>query len=99
MAKTQPFSFWSQVNTPIASSLVVALVLSLVGWVAFRATVIEKLDNLTITVNEIKKEQMPRTEVDSDLHGVTDRLGGDERDIAQIRRQLHDDELLFARVR
>jgi Tfp pilus assembly protein PilO len=95
-AKPAVSLWWSQFGSPVAVALVVSLIMSVFGWVAFRATVIEKLDTLTTTVNEIKKDQMPRTEIDSDLHGVTDRLGADEHRIDQMARQLHDDELLLA---
>ena len=92
-------SLWAEFGTPITVALVVSLIMSIFGWVAFRATVIEKLDTLTTTVNEIKKDQMPRTEIDSDLHGVTDRLGADEHRLDLMARQLHDDELLFGHSR
>jgi hypothetical protein len=62
-------------------------------FISFRQDVVNRLDSLTQTVQEIKKGMVPKDYVDESLHGITDRLAADERDIALIRSQLHDDEI------
>src|ERR1700736_709155 len=83
----------SKLIVAIVAPMIVALLLSVIGWVAFRATVVEKLDTLTGTVQEIKRSMVTKDYVDESLHGITDRLAADERDITLIRTQLHDDEV------
>lgn len=91
----KPVTFWTQLNTPVVSALVVAVVMSIFTWVAFRATVLVRLDNLTEAVHDIQLHMMPKDEIGSDLHGITDRLGADEHNIDLIQKQLHDDEVSF----
>lgn len=86
-----PESFWDQLNKPIASGLIIAILMSCVTWIAFRATVIARLDALTETVNEIKAQQMPRVEID-------DRLRQDERRLDQLTRQVSEDERMYFTV-
>lgn len=90
-------SVWEQAGSKlivaIVAPMVVTMLLSIFTWVAFRATVVEKLDTLSITVQEIRKSMVSKDFVDESLHGMTDRLAADERDITLIRTQLHDDEV------
>jgi Tfp pilus assembly protein PilO len=90
-------SVWEQAGSKlivaIVAPMIVTILISVFGWVAFRATVVEKLDTLTGTVQEIKRGMVSKDYVDESLHGITDRLAADERDINVIRTQLHDDEV------
>jgi hypothetical protein len=62
-------------------------------FISFRRDVVNRFDSLTQTVQEIKKGMVSKDYVDESLHGITDRLAADERDIALNRSQLHDDEM------
>ncbi|MCU1251535.1 MAG: hypothetical protein JWQ49_4564 [Edaphobacter sp.] len=90
-------SVWEQAGSKlivaIVAPMIVTILMSVFGWVAFRATVVEKLDTLTGTVQEIKRGMVSKDYVDESLRGLTERLASDERDITLIRTQLHDDEV------
>jgi hypothetical protein len=90
-------SVWEQAGSKlivaIVAPMIITMLLSVFGWVAFRAVVVEKLDTLSTTVQEIKHGMVSKDYVDESLHGITDRLAADERDITVIRTQLHDDEV------
>jgi Tfp pilus assembly protein PilO len=90
-------SAWEQAGSKlivaIVAPMIVTILLSVFGWVAFRATVLEKLDTLNGTVQEIKTGMVSKDSLNESLHGIYDRLAADERDITLIRTQLHDDEM------
>jgi hypothetical protein len=94
---TKQTSVWEQAGSKlivaIVAPMIVTILLSIFTWVAFKATVVEKLDTLSTTVQEIKHGMVSKDYVDESLHGITDRLAADERDITLIRTQLHDDEI------
>jgi hypothetical protein len=96
MAKPEP-SMWAQAGpkllVAIVAPLVISLILSAVMFISFRQDVVNRFDSLTQTVQEIKKGMVSKDYVDESLHGITDRLAADERDIALNRSQLHDDEM------
>jgi hypothetical protein len=94
---TKKTSVWEQAGAKlivaIVAPMIFTMLLSIFTWVAFRATVVEKLDTLSTTVQEIRHGMVSKDYVDESLHGITDRLAADERDITLIRTQLHDDEV------
>ncbi len=90
-------SIWKQARVELIVTIVgpmlIAIMAAIFGFVAFKAQVVEKLDNLSVTVQEIRHGMVSKDYVDESLHGITDRLAADERDITLIRTQLHDDEV------
>jgi hypothetical protein len=92
-------SMKTQLILAVICPMIVYSLMSVFTWVAFRATVLTKLDALTVTVTEIQKNVMPRDQISDQFHGITDRLGADEHNTDELRTQLHDDELTFAKRR
>jgi hypothetical protein len=77
----------------ILAPLIVSVILSLSTWIAFQSVVTVKLDSLNEGMRHIEAVMMPKEQIVSSIHDLTDRLGKDEADIDEVRKQLHEDEM------
>lgn len=87
-------STWNKLVGAVIAPLVISAFMSLGTYISFKSTVTVKLDDISSSVKSIQDTMMPRHEIERSIEVLTNRISDDEHSLEDLRRQVHDDEMV-----